>query len=291
VQDIHRSSSGFVVTSDGGAVMNSRRIVLATGGRSLPKTGSDGFGYELARRLGHGYVETTPALAPLVLDGDRHGVLAGVSHRAALTCGAGSARIRIEGALLWTHFGISGPVALDISRHWHRARVEGRAAPITMNVCPTYASDELDGWLRHQRALRPRAFAQTVIGTLVPAAVSAEWCRHVGLAADTTMSHLTREERIALVLALTATPLDVRDSRGYSYAEVTAGGVPLDEVDVASMESRVCRGLHLVGEMLNVDGRLGGFNFQWAWSSGWVAGNAIARAASSLPAPLQPEST
>jgi predicted Rossmann fold flavoprotein len=205
--------------------MSSRRVVLATGGRSLPKTGSDGFGYELARRLGHGYVETTPALAPLVLDGDRHGVLAGVSHRAALTCGTGSARIRLEGALLWTHFGISGPVALDISRHWHRARVEGRAAPITMNVCPTYASDELDGWLRQQRDVRPACIRPDGDRTLVPAAVSAEWCRHVGLASNTTMSHLTREERVALVLALTATRLDVRDSRGYSYAEVTAGGV------------------------------------------------------------------
>ena len=291
VQDIHRSSSGFVVASDGGAVMNSRRVVLATGGRSLPKTGSDGFGYELARRLGHGYVETTPALAPLVLDGDRHGVLAGVSHRAALTCGTGSARLRLEGSLLWTHFGISGPVALDISRHWHRARVEGRAAPIALNVCPTYSSEELAEWLRHQREVRPRAYAQTVIGALVPAAVSAEWCRHCGVAADTTMSHLTREERTALVRALTATPLEVRDSRGYAYAEATAGGIPLEEVDVSSMESRVCPGLHLVGEMLNVDGRLGGFNFQWAWSSGWVAGTALARAASSSPALLQPEST
>jgi predicted flavoprotein YhiN len=105
------------------------------------------------------------------------------------------------------------------------------------------------------------------------------------------MSHLTREERLALVRALTATPLEVRDSRGYAYAEVTAGGIPLEEVDVSSMESRVCPGLHLVGEMLNVDGRLGGFNFQWAWSSGWVAGTALARAASSSPALLQPEST
>ena len=94
------------------------------------------------------------------------------------------------------------------------------------------------------------------------------------------MAHLTRDDRRRLVQTLLETPLDVRDSRGYAYAEVTAGGVPLDEIDPSTMESRVCPGLHLVGEILDVDGRLGGFNFQWAWSTGWVAGRALARALS-----------
>jgi predicted flavoprotein YhiN len=92
------------------------------------------------------------------------------------------------------------------------------------------------------------------------------------------MSHLTRDQRKSLVRAIHATRLTVKDSRGYGYAEVTAGGIPLDEVDIRSMHSRICPGLYLVGEILDVDGRLGGFNFQWAWSSAWVAGNAIARA-------------
>jgi len=93
------------------------------------------------------------------------------------------------------------------------------------------------------------------------------------------LAQLTRDARLALVDRLVNTRLDVRDSRGYTYAEVTAGGVPLDEIDPRTMESRVCDGLYLVGEILDVDGRLGGFNFQWAWSSAWVAGRALGRAA------------
>jgi predicted flavoprotein YhiN len=98
-----------------------------------------------------------------------------------------------------------------------------------------------------------------------------------GIDGTRTLAHLEREGRRALVRALVERRLDVRDSRGYNYAEVTAGGVPLDEIDPATLASRLCEGLYLVGEILDVDGRLGGFNFQWAWSSGFVAGSAIAR--------------
>jgi predicted Rossmann fold flavoprotein len=256
-------------------------VVLATGGRSLPKTGSDGFGYELARRLGHGHVETTPALAPLVLEGERHRALAGVAHDVALTCSDDRTRVRLTGAMLWTHFGVSGPAALNLSRHWHRAVLEGRAATVMLDVCPGRSTQDLHQWLLGQREERPRALVQTILSASLPAAVAVEWCRAAGLT-ETTMSHLTREQRARLVDALHATPLAVRDSRGYGYAEVTAGGVPLEEVDVASMQSSVCPGLHLVGEVLNVDGRLGGFNFQWAWSTAAVAGRAIARAPAAL---------
>jgi predicted flavoprotein YhiN len=116
-----------------------------------------------------------------------------------------------------------------------------------------------------------------VLGTRVPAAVAERWVSAAGISLDTTMAHLTREQRHALIRALLETRLPVRGSRGYSYAEVTAGGVPLEEVDAATMRSRVRPGLSLAGEILDVDGRLGGFNFQWAWSSGWVAAQGIAR--------------
>ena len=277
VEEVVRADTGFMVRS-GAATWHAARVVLATGGRSLPKTGSDGFGYSLATRLGHGYVETTPALAPLILEGDRHQALSGISHVAALICGIGDDRVRREGSLLWTHFGISGPAALDISRHWHRAELEQRPSRIVIDVCPGRTSADLDQWLQQQRETRPRALVETIVGTLLPAAVAAQWCRDAGVRDDATMTHMTRDERRALVQALKETELKVRDSRGYGYAEVTAGGIPLDEVDAASMESRICPGLHLVGEILDVDGRLGGFNFQWAWSSGWVAGHALARA-------------
>ena len=256
-----------------------RALVLATGGRSLPKTGSDGVGYALARGLGHGYIETTPALAPLVLAGTRQAALSGVTHPATLTVDGA----RLSGSLLWTHFGISGPVALIASRHWHRARVEGRDADVLLNLCPGEAFETLESWFREQERSRPKATLSTALSTRLPGAVAGAWIAHAGIARDVTLAHLPRDDRRRLVHDLLETRLDVRDSRGYNFAEVTAGGIPLEEIDPARMESRACPRLFLVGEILDVDGRLGGFNFQWAWSSAWVAAQALGRALSPAP--------
>jgi predicted Rossmann fold flavoprotein len=296
VTAIERTGDGFSLIT-GTHMLTSRAVVIATGGRSLPKTGSDGLGYELVRGLGHGYVETTPALAPLVLDGDRHPSLAGVSHEAILSLRVdGRISVRLHGALLWTHFGMSGPVVLNMSRHWHRASLRsrapttrataGQAAPgdpsieVLVNLCPGETFESLETWWLAQERERPRAQVSTVLSTRVPAAVAEAWLVAGGIDRETTMAHVGREERRGLIHALVEGPVAVLDSRGYGYAEVTAGGIPLDEIDPATMESRVCAGLYLVGEILDVDGRLGGFNFQWAWSSGWVAGHAVAKALS-----------
>jgi predicted Rossmann fold flavoprotein len=279
VTGVTRGAAGFVIDTVDGARLDAYRVALATGGRSLPKTGSDGFGYEIARRLGHTCIETTPALAPLVLDGDRHAALAGVAHDVALSLRAGgSITTRIEGSMLWTHFGISGPAALNMSRHWHRARVGGQPADVRLNVCPGETFETLEEWWLDQERARPRAQVSTVLATRLPASVALAWVALSGLDPETTLAHLSKVDRRKLTHALLDTPLAVVDSRGYSYAEVTAGGIPLEEIDPATMQSRVCPGLFLVGEILDVDGRLGGFNFQWAWSSGWVAGHAMAKA-------------
>ena len=271
----------FTIEIEGGPLVTARAVVLATGGRSLPKTGSDGLGYTFAQRMGHGYVETTPALAPLVLGDKWHSALSGVSHDARLTLtSTGRAAVDLEGSLLWTHFGASGPVVLNLSRHWHRARIDGSRAGVTVNVCPRDSFESLEAWWVEQERSRPRAQIASVLATRLPAAVADTWVGRAGIDRETTMAHVSRDARRRLIHALIETPLDVLDSRGYGYAEVTAGGVPLEEIDPATMESRVCQGLYLVGEILDVDGRLGGFNFQWAWSSGWVAGQGIARALS-----------
>jgi predicted Rossmann fold flavoprotein len=179
--------------------------------------------------------------------------------------------------MLWTHFGVSGPVVLNASRHWLRSRLEGRDVTVAMSVVPGETFASLEQWFTAEQRNRARALVRTVIATRVPAAVADLWAERAGIDASTTLSHLTRDDRRRLIHALLETPLDVRDSRGYNYAEVTAGGIPLAEIDPATMESRVRRGLYLIGEMLDVDGRIGGFNFQWAWSSAWVAASAIGR--------------
>lgn len=287
VAEIHKTQTGFEITCEDGACYRSRAVVLATGGRSLPKTGSDGFGYELARGLGHRLVETTPALAPLVLVGAAHQGLAGIAHAAALSLVVhGRVTVRREGALLWTHFGISGPVALDFSRHWHRAHLRSQAETnrrpelsldVRLNVCPGETLESIDPWLQEQGRARPRARVTTILASRLPSAVAEVWTDLVNLDRDGTFAHLSRDDRRRLARGLVDTGLDVRDSRGYGVAEVTAGGVALEEIDAATMESRVCPRLFLAGEILDVDGRLGGFNFQWAWASGWVAGHGVAR--------------
>ena len=278
ISGIERAGHGFTVTAQDGGTFDSRAVVLATGGRSLPKTGSDGGGYLFARALGHSYVETTPALAPLILTDSLHTTLAGVAHPVAVTVRSeGDALVRLEGAMLWTHFGVSGPVILNASRHWLRARLEGRAADVVLHVLPGATFSELETWMHDQQREHPRALARTTVASRLPASVAEAWIAAAGIDPSTAMAHLTREDRRRLIAALLETPLGVKDSRGYNYAEVTAGGIPLSEIDPATMESRICPGLYLIGEILDVDGRIGGFNFQWAWSSAWVAAAAIAR--------------
>ncbi len=280
VTAIARTPAGFDVTTSRGA-FSAPTVVLATGGRSLPKSGSDGAGYDLARSLGHSIVDTTPALAPLVLsntdDWTIHPQLSGVSHDAALDLWVDGRRaVEIRGSMLWTHFGISGPAALDMSRHWLRARLDGNDVQLTARLAGGLGFDELDARLQQLAAERPRASAQSSLAALVPASVAEAVTRRLGLDGSIQLARLAREDRRRLVHALTRWIVPVVDSRGYNFAEATAGGVPLTEIDPATMESRICPGLLLVGEILDVDGRIGGFNFQWAWSSARVAARAIA---------------
>ena len=272
VTAVARSDGGFALETAAGP-LRSRRVVLACGGLSLPKTGSDGLGHRIALSLGHSLVPTTPALAPLLLEGGFHAPLSGVSCEAELLLRAtGSEGVRLRGPLLFTHFGISGPVALNLSRHWHRARLEGRALDVSVSFLPGGGFSEAEALLCRRQ---PRATLQTALQALVPASLATALIRECSLDPAAPLARLTRESRRALAHALVQFPLRVRDSRGYDFAEVTAGGVPLDEIDASTMESRTCDGLHLVGEILDVDGRLGGFNFQWAWSSAFVAARGL----------------
>lgn len=272
---VDRARGGFVARTSRGD-FTCRRLVLATGGQSLPKSGSDGRGFAFAERLGHTIVPTTPALAPLTLDGDMHAGLSGVAVDVELTLWVEDrAAIRVAGPMLWTHFGISGPAALNLSRHYLRAALERRPTRVTVNFCRE-PFDSIDArWLRLARE-RPKLSVAAAMAEFVPGSVATALLARLNLAVADELSRLARGDRRRIAHALTDWPLPVTGSRGYTFAEATAGGVALDEIDPATMQSRVCPGLFLVGEVLDVDGRLGGFNFQWAWSSAYVAGNALA---------------
>jgi predicted Rossmann fold flavoprotein len=287
VTEIERDGEAFVVRTSRGA-MRARHAVLATGGLSLPKSGSDGFGYNLATHLGHTLVTTTPALVPLTLGTPSiHYDLSGVSHVVELTLWVNGAKaVAVTGSMLWTHTGISGPAALDISRHVARARADGASVRLTANFWGGGRFDDVDAELQRTGRVTPKALARTVLALRLPAALADAVLGEVGIDRDAPLSQLPRDARRALTHAIVEWPMPVTGTRGYNFAEVTAGGVALEEIDPATMMSRVCPGVWLVGEILDVDGRLGGFNFQWAWSTAYVAARSLAATDPDSNAPL-----
>jgi hypothetical protein len=267
-----RSSRTFRLRGAAGE-LRARRLVLATGGKSLPKSGSDGAGYELARALGHTLTPRVfPALVPLLLPPE-HWIprLSGLSARVTLEVrtSTGKRRASFTDALLCTHFGISGPVVLDASRHFLDALLDGPGARLVASWLPGETFERVDAALL---GLGKRSPGRWLRERGLPERLADALCGAAGVDGSRAAHALTREARRALALALVETVLPVCGDRGFTHAEVTAGGVPLSELDLDTMESRILPGLHLVGEICDVDGRIGGFNFQWAWASGYVAG-------------------
>jgi predicted Rossmann fold flavoprotein len=273
-----------ILHSDG--MLTCPRVIVCTGGRSLPRSGSDGSGWEILRELGHTVTPTYAALVPLVLAPQMfHAELAGASQEVELSVFLGGKRIhRRTGSLLWTHFGVSGPVVMDASRHWtipHEAAHTTGAAPVLWcNLLPGETFQQVEQWLIQSASDRPKASMLTHLSQRFTERTAAALLRHAAIDPTTVASQLTRESRRTLVHVLTALVLPVTQHRGWNYAEVTAGGVPLSEIDFRTMQSRKVPGLYLAGEVLDCDGRIGGFNFQWAWATGFLAGRAAATLAS-----------
>lgn len=278
-------SRRFVIDIDHAHPLTARRVVLATGGQALPDTGSDGFGYVLARRLGHTVTDTWPALVPLNLPPDHWLTeLSGVTLDVELTLSGktGKTLYKQAGPMLLAHFGVTGPAAMDMSRH---LRDYGDQAPrkLTANLCPGLTFEQLDASiLDWTRQYPTRSIGALMKKRLPDRFAEAMLTKYLGIETGLPLSRLSREDRKALCHAMTALPLPVVGDRGFKHAEVTAGGVPMSEVRTATMASNVCDGLYLCGEILDVDGRIGGYNFQWAWCTGRLAGLA---AIDSLNAP------
>ena len=273
------SGSGFVLHHTHGT-LHARNVILATGGRSIPKSGSDGFGYSLARRLGHHVTATVPALVPLVLEGTMfHKTLSGLSHEVELTTMVKGRKVDSRtGSLLWTHFGISGPVVMDASRFWCLAQEQEEAVAVYGNFLPGKTQEQARQWFMDQAVGTPRRSLTKTFAQLVPERLAEALCLHSECDPQKAIAQLPRKDRDRLIEALTKFRFPVEQDRGWNYAEVTAGGVPLEEINFRTMESKLVPGLYLIGEILDCDGRIGGFNFQWAWATGFLAGRAGGRA-------------
>jgi predicted Rossmann fold flavoprotein len=252
------------------------RVIITTGGQSYPACGTTGQGYVWAAKLGHSLVEPRPALVPLTTS------LAWVQNLKGVTV-PGVALVLVEpedncrvldkrrGSLLFTHFGLSGPVALDISR-----AVSGHPRPQSLRLeadfLPGVAAAALDERLRAQAAAEGKKQILSLVPAEVPRRLAEALLSQAGVPADRRGAELAKTERAALVRAIKRCPFSINGTRGFAKAEVTAGGIPLAEVDSRTMQSKIVPGLYLAGEILDLDGPIGGFNFQAAFSTGWLAG-------------------
>ncbi len=253
-----RHGSGFVVRTDT-AEFRAAALVVATGGLSIPKIGATPFGYDLARRFGIKIRETRPALVPLTFDAEdrrRYCDLAGVSTEVVAAIG----RQQFREKLLITHRGLSGPAILQISSYWN-----GRE-PIAIDLAP---EKQITASLRADGARRDPASAKSALHEALPIRLAERWLelhprqRWTNAALDEMESQLHRWEVLP------------SGTEGYEKAEVTAGGVDTDELSAKTMECRNVPGLYFIGEVVDVTGHLGGFNFQWGWASGFCAGQAV----------------
>ncbi|CAN5676790.1 aminoacetone oxidase family FAD-binding enzyme [soil metagenome] len=241
-------------------------LVLATGGLSVPATGSDGRGLTIAKRLGHTLHPTYPALTPLLAAGGPHAPLAGVSLEVALHAPARKRGVSSKGGFLFTHRGYSGPAILDVS---HMAvRAESRTV---QPVLVQWSALNAEAWER-TLAGASTGLVITLLRRHLPDRLAGALLEEAGIPGDRSAAQLRRDERVRLVEMLTRYSLPWTGDEGYKKAEVTGGGVALGEVDPRTMESRIRPGLFLCGEILDAFGPIGGYNFLWAWATGRAAG-------------------
>ncbi|MBX3565130.1 MAG: NAD(P)/FAD-dependent oxidoreductase [Sphingomonas sp.] len=236
-------------------------LVIATGGPSIPKMGATGYAYDLARRFGLKIVEPRPALVPFTLSGEQalFKELSGVS--ANVVASAGKARFRE--AALFTHRGLSGPAILQISSYWRHSE----------SIGIDFLPDAKPGWLAEAKRARPRTTLRKLLADHLPDRLAVELAEQLALAGE-LQNHNDRalaaaEQRLA------AWPFTPNGTEGYAKAEVTVGGISTAELSSQTMEARKVPGLYAIGESVDVTGWLGGYNFQWAWASGWAAGQAV----------------
>lgn len=263
-----------VKTADGQTYLGSN-VIIATGGASYPGTGSTGDGYEIARRVGHTIITAKPALVPLATQEDWVKELQGLALKnVQVTVIANGRKMGDDfGEMLFTHFGVSGPIILSLSRQIV-SQIESVAnIQIKINLKPALSEEQLD--LRIQRDLNKylRKQLKNALDELLPKSLIPIIIKQSGISAEKSVHQITREERRQLVNVISGLSLQIKGPRPLREAIVTAGGIAVKEINPSTMESKLLHGLFFAGEVIDIDGFTGGFNLQAAWSTGYVAGD------------------
>ncbi len=277
---VRKEGEFFALFDEGQKKYEAKKVILATGGLSLPETGSDGMGYNIAKEFGHTLVETSPSLTPLLTDDAAWQSLSGVSLETELSFFAdGKKCASAKGPFLFTHFGYSGPVVLDISRYWIRAKRSDEPR-IFANFIPQEKQEVWQKRIMEFSLERPHSRIKNFLTdeAALPERFADVFLEKLNANGSLAVRKVKKSDLNRLIRELMHTLLAVTGDMGYKKAEVTAGGIDLSEVEHSTMQSKRVRGLYFAGEILDVDGRIGGFNFQWAWSSGTIAGKSAAKA-------------
>jgi predicted flavoprotein YhiN len=283
----------WTLRTENGMDLHAHSVILATGGLSVPATGSDGTGLRVARRLGHTVHDTYPALTPLTADPPVRAALAGVSLSVTLTAPGARGSFVTRGGFLFTHRGYSGPAVLDISHVAVQAKLRlaaesedhgGAGFPsIAQRRAPKDVQPILVQWTEHDTEQIERHLSEAgavTVGALarrlLPHRLADTLVAEATVASGTPLSQLRRDARQRIVRALAAYELPWSGDEGYKKAEVTGGGVSLADVDPRTLQSRKRPGLYLCGELLDAFGPIGGYNFAWAFATGRLAGQGAA---------------
>ena len=254
-------ADGRFMVMHGDRVAVAPKLVIATGGPSIPKMGATGFAYELAKRFGLKLIEPRPALVPLTLGPEEalFRELSGVAAKVVVRAG----KIAFREAALFTHRGLSGPAILQISSYWHHG------GPIAIDFLP----DQPGGWLRDAKRSRPKVGVRSVLGGLLPDRLAEALSERLSLAGE--LANLSDKALEAAERRIADWRFHPSGTEGFAKAEVTVGGIATAGLSSQTLEARAVPGLHAIGEAVDVTGWLGGYNFQWAWASGWACGMAL----------------
>lgn len=272
---LRRTEKGFELVTARRTLL-AEMVILTTGGQSYPGCGTTGDGYRWAADMGHRIVPPRPALTPITTNDEWVKQLSGVTipDVAVRVLDGGEELAQRRGSFLFTHFGLSGPVALDVSR-----AVSGHPRPATLmlecDFLPAKPPAVVEGELKARAAAAGKKLLGAILPEELPMRLHEALLERAGVRLDRKAAELTKTERAALVSAYKNQPIRISGTRGFKQAEVTAGGVALAEVDPRTMQSRIVPGLYLAGEILDLDGPIGGYNFQAAWSTGWLAGSSV----------------
>ena len=273
VLDIDPTEDGFLLKTNL-QTFNAKKIILTTGGLSFPGCGTTGDGYKFAMKFGHTIKETQPALAPLKTDARWVHELSGVTipDVGVTACLNEKPMMQDRGSFLFTHFGLSGPVILNVSKALNSLS-NFKNSSLKLDFLPSVKETDLEAKLQSFASTDGKKLLSVALGELLPRRLLEGLFSQIGFSPERKCAGISKDERKAIVISIKSKSVNITGTLGYAKAEVTTGGVSLDEVNSKTMESKLKKGLYLAGEILDLDGPIGGFNFQAAWSTGFLAGS------------------